>query len=606
MKIKSIRRIHERTPVHDIQTGTHDFFTERVLVHNCYSDSLLTQPYGGWCAVECAFCLEKTTPVDTPNGQKPIGELKPGDVVWGRDILGLKQSSVVATATRKVDSYYFLQVGGHRFRITGNHPLFVRGRGWTPVEQLEVGDNVETADLQALRGPNTGKGGEGILPTQGQGQAPALPTGVQNRGLERDQTEGIGHSTVEALEEVNEPLIVVDIQTDTENFYADGVLMHNCYINNGTRGYRGSGITVVDPNYPKKVRKQVSQMRTATAFYMSSFIDPFLELEPIYQNTKGTATVALDNGLPMFFLTRKIAPSWVFDYLKANKYSYMQFSLNTPDPVDWRHLSPKAAPLETQFDQVREFHKQGIYISIQVNPIVAGVTSVEQICELIHILAEAGADHLIFKYVEIVTPSRKAVVRQMRNRFGGEHEPHPGKYKYDRAELFNELFSEVIGGMYTITEEYRKAALDRFLIETKKAGVTMALCYEYEYRRDARGQIIDKTGVSMGHKYLTADQCHGHRVPVFTRDIVTQPWREIKGCPPSGCLTCSDQFPKEVPCSNDLLASAPAWEPAMMKLPAKLPAGSQKKEKDGRVSLKLLTTQQDNPGEHGCGGACGH
>lgn len=318
-------------------------------------------------------------------------------------------------------------------------------------------------------------------------------------------------------------------------------------------------------------------MRTATAFYMSSFIDPFMPLEEIYHNTRRTAEVAVDNGLPMFFLTRRVAPPWVFDYLKKNPYSYMQFSLNTPDPEDWKKLSPKAAPLQTQFDQVREFHRQGIYVSIQVNPILAGITTARQIVELIHILAEAGADHLIFKFVEIVTPSRKAVVTQMYNRF-----------EFARAQRFDSLFCEVIGGMYTIAEEYRKRALDIFSKECKKAGVTMALCYEYEYERDANGMIIDSTGVSMGGKYLTADQCHGHRVPVFTRPTTEDEWEEIKGCPPSGCLTCSSQFKQEVPCSNDYLASAPAWTPAAMKLPARLPRGSQKKLPDGTIALNSL------------------
>lgn len=370
-----------------------------------------------------------------------------------------------------------------------------------------------------------------------------------------------------------------------------------CYINTGIRGYRGSGLSVVDPKYPEKVRKQISKARTATAFYMSSFIDPFMELEPIYQNTKGTATVALDNGLPMFFLTRKVAPPWVFDYLKANKYSYMQFSLNTSNPDDWQRLSPRAASLETQFEQVREFHRQGIYVSIQVNPIVAGVVSNEDIVKLIHILAQAGADHLIFKFVEIVYSARDGIVRNMKDRFKGA-----------RGEAFDKLFTQTIGGFYTIDEDYRKAALEIFSKECKKAGVTMALCYEYEYRRDKAGNILDKTGVSMGGKYLTADQCHGHRVPVFTRDTTDEPWREIKGCPPSGCLTCSEQFPKEVPCHNPYLAEAPAWLPADLKMVASPKRGSQEQldaeaARTKRFSLPVVeaskAVRKDTPSKGG-------
>lgn len=122
---------------------------------------------------------------------------------------------------------------------------------------------------------------------------------------------------------VEDSASVYDIQTESENFYIGGHLVHNCYINNGVRGYRGAGLVVVDPDYPAKIRKQLSKMNTVAAFYMSSFTDPFNPLEEIYGNTRQTAEVALENGLPMFFLTRQLAPGWVYDFLKANPYSYM-------------------------------------------------------------------------------------------------------------------------------------------------------------------------------------------------------------------------------------------------------------------------------------------
>jgi DNA repair photolyase len=322
-----------------------------------------------------------------------------------------------------------------------------------------------------------------------------------------------------------------------------------CYINNGVRGYRGQGVSTVDPNYPKKVRRQLKRMRTGAAVYMSSFIDPFLELEDYYKNTRGTAEAAAEVGLPMFFLTRKKVPGWAYDLLKQNAHSYMQFSINTSDPEDWRRLSPRALPLPDMLDQIREMRLQGIYVSIQVNPIVAGITSNDQIVELIHMLAQAGADHLIFKFVEIVFPSAPSMVAQMRARFGDE-----------RANRFEGLFTQAIGGVYTIQEEYRIRALHRFKEETKKAGVTMGLCYEYKYERDAAGQPINKVGVSMGAEFLTADQCHGHRVPIYSRESAEESFKPIDGCPPSGCLTCADER-ETVPCNNDFLAEARALSP---------------------------------------------
>jgi len=350
-----------------------------------------------------------------------------------------------------------------------------------------------------------------------------------------------------------------------------------CYINHGVRGWRGQGLAVVDPNYGQKARKQMRGMRTAAAVYMSSFIDPFLELEAHYHNTENTARAAAEIGLPMFFLTRKKVPGWAYDLLKLNPHSYMQFSINTSKPTDWRKLSPRAIPLLDQIAQVAEMHRRGIYVSIQVNPIVAGVVSNDDIVELIHMLAEAGADHLIFKFVEISYPSVQGMVDQMRARFGD-----------DRANAFADLFTCNIGGQRTIDEAYRKQALDLFSVHCKRAKVTMSLCYEYEYERDAAGEIVSKTGKSMGHKYLTADQCHGHRVPMYHRQSADELFQPMDVCPPSGCLTCSEEYGGNdaVPCGSELLANATAMEPKDYKVSTDL-----RRYEGTYIPLKLVSPQ---------------
>lgn len=334
-----------------------------------------------------------------------------------------------------------------------------------------------------------------------------------------------------------------------------------CYINNGVRGYRGQGIATVDPNYGDNIRKQLRGMRKGAAVYMSSFIDPFIELEDYYHNTQKCAEAADEVGLPMFFLTRKRIPGWAYDLLKRNKHSYMQMSINTSNPDDWRKLSPRALPLMDMIEQVRECRRQGIYVSIQVNPIVAGIVSNEDIVTLIHMLGQAGANHLIFKFVEIVYPSAPAMIMNMEKRFGA------------RAEKFQELFTQNIGGVKTIDEDYRKAALNLFSQECKKAGVTMSLCYEYEYDRDPiTGKVLSQTGVSLGPKYTTSDQCHGHRVPIYTRNSPDELFVPMDECPPSGCLYCGEKFGGEdkVPCGNPELAAAIAWEPKHLRTPGRM------------------------------------
>jgi DNA repair photolyase len=328
-----------------------------------------------------------------------------------------------------------------------------------------------------------------------------------------------------------------------------------CYINSGTRGYRGQDVTTVPINYGAFVAKSLSKMKTSAAGYFSSFTEPFQRLEDIYHNTQQGAQAFVDEGLPIFFLSRRAYPSWAYDMLRKNAHSYAQKSINTPDSSDWRKLSPNAIGLQDTIEEVTALHKAGIYVSIQVNPIIAGVTTNDQIVELIHILAKAGADHLIFKFAEIAYPSRAALTDIMVQQFG------------ERGKVFKSLMTCNIGHQATIDEQYRLTALERFSKECKRAHVTMATCYEYAFGRNSDHVIVDRVGESIGKKYLTADQCHGHAVPMYTRESTDDPFLPMEECPPSGCLHCADDSPDgKGACGSAFMGSAPALEFKDMKV----------------------------------------
>lgn len=329
-----------------------------------------------------------------------------------------------------------------------------------------------------------------------------------------------------------------------------------CYINSGMRGYRGSGLVSVPLQYGAQIKKQLKQMRTSAAGYFSSFTDPFLPLEDVYHNTQEAAQAFVDEGLPIFFLSRLNYPGWAFDQLKQNKYSYAQKSINTPDPDDWKKLSPAAMPLMDHLDQIRDLSNAGIYVSIQCNPIMAGVTTHEEIEELMGMLAEAGTDHVIVKFVEAGFSWAPAMVERMIQRFGD-----------NRAAAFRELFVDNIGGQRTISEEYRIEGHRRYSRAAKAAGMTYATCYEYKYARDEAGEITSKTGISLGKDFLTADQCHGHRVPLFTRATEEGPFKEVEECPPTGCLTCASDNGGKARCGSELFTQAKALRFSDLKIP---------------------------------------
>ncbi len=326
-----------------------------------------------------------------------------------------------------------------------------------------------------------------------------------------------------------------------------------CYVNSGFRGYRGSGLISVPLDYGAQVEKMLSKLKTATAGYFSSFTDPFLPLEDLYHNTESGARAFVDADLPIFFLSRLRYPDWAVELLLKSPYSYAQKSINTPDPEDWRKLSPGAMGLEEHLQDIRRLADAGIYVSIQCNPVIPGVVSHEQIEELFGMLADAGASHVIVKFVEAGYSWAPAMVKRLTDRFP------------DRGPAFAELFTDNMGGQRTVVEGYRLDGHFRYAKRAKEVGLTYATCYEYAYERDPEGEILSKRGYSIGKDFLTGDQCHGHRVPMFTRTDLGEGFEEVEECPPSGCLTCAEDNSGEPLCGSELFGSAKALRTSDLK-----------------------------------------
>jgi DNA repair photolyase len=323
-----------------------------------------------------------------------------------------------------------------------------------------------------------------------------------------------------------------------------------CYINSGVRGYRGSGLISVPMNYGEQVASMLSKMKTSAAGYFSSFTDPFLPLEDVYHNTQRGVEAFVQNGLPVFILSRKRYPEWAKQALMKNPHSYAQKSINHWDEKVWRKLSPGAATLEEHMEDIRDLRSRGVYVSIQLNPVLPGITSHEDVEKTMEMLAEAGANHVIIKFVEAGYSWAPAMVERVHKRFD--------RINPEGAKQFAELFCENIGGQRTIAEEYRMEAHPRYMKKATECGMTYAVCYEYKYERNQLGQIVNKTGISIGRDFITADQCHGQRVPMYSRRTLTEKFAPVPECPPVGCLHCADDNEGEAKCGSNLFGAAKA------------------------------------------------
>ena len=108
-----------------------------------------------WLATTPAFAsFRGDTLVATESGLRPISQIKVRDRVWSwnektneRELAGVQQKFVVPASK----GMRLVSTGEEVFRVTGEHPFWVKGKGWTKADMLAVGDVLWTNDWTELR-----------------------------------------------------------------------------------------------------------------------------------------------------------------------------------------------------------------------------------------------------------------------------------------------------------------------------------------------------------------------------------------------------------------------------------------------------------------------
>lgn len=488
----------------------------------CYAEATLSAPYGGTCTVGCKYCLSGESLVQTPEGEIRVDLLCVGDKVIGKNGDGsITITTIIGTHSSLSNMYYKITlINGSVLNTTGEHPVYVVGQGWTEVKELYG----QTKDCR----------------------------------LEYLQIDPIGYIEkqlqIKEIELVNESLQVYDIQTTTENFYANGILVHNCYVNDGVRGYQASHVSTVDPSYPDKFADYLKRMKISGAVYITPFTEPFGDLEEKYHNTQRLAEAVVKEGLPLFYTTKRVPPSWAINSLVHNPYSYIHFSINTSNSNHYKAFSPGAARYEDLLNAVRTVSQVGIFVGIQCNPIHVGITSLDDVKRLVDECKSAGAKHFIFKFVEKIIPTKQEFLKRLYaiKAFGV-----PAVCEFENS------FNQVMGGVYTTHIATRIRYLEALLEYTRASGATMATCHEYYTGVEpilVEAEEIEEAQelklMQLGPWYTTSDQCHGRGVPIYYRPDGKGPFEPLPGCYRKGCLWCADYGTKA--CDNGKLLRAEA------------------------------------------------
>jgi RHS repeat-associated protein len=104
-------------------------------------------------------CFEGGTSVATSEGDKPIEEIKEGDLVLSGDPICEESSyeRVIKVFVRTARDVLDIRVGGVKISCTSEHPFWVEGEGWKAARELKPGTRLLTKNGKAARVERVGE-----------------------------------------------------------------------------------------------------------------------------------------------------------------------------------------------------------------------------------------------------------------------------------------------------------------------------------------------------------------------------------------------------------------------------------------------------------------
>jgi phage terminase large subunit-like protein len=157
-----------------------------------------------WC--DEPACVVGESLVETENGQQRIDRVEAGDLVWTR--VGLRRVTDAWMSAPEAEVLELSLLNGRRLVGTGNHPVFIEGKGFIPLSSVRSGDTIKQWDQsRASYGADVAGGSTGDISATG--VASNIVKGVCTLPMRR----AVFNLSVEGEEE----------------YFANGILVHNSW-----------------------------------------------------------------------------------------------------------------------------------------------------------------------------------------------------------------------------------------------------------------------------------------------------------------------------------------------------------------------------------------
>ena len=196
------------------------------------------------------------------------------------------------------------------------------------------------------------------------------------------------------------PLDVVDIQTSTHTYYANGLATHNCYAR-PTHEYLGysAGLDfqtkiLVKPRAAELLRKQLlSPAWKPQPLARSGVTDPYQPAERRLRITRGVLEVLAEFRNPVVIVTKGFLVTRDADLLaelaRVNAAAVM-LSITTLDAELQRRLEPYASPPAKRLAAIERLARAGVPVGVMTAPVIPGLTD-HELPAILQAAADAGA-----------------------------------------------------------------------------------------------------------------------------------------------------------------------------------------------------------------------
>ncbi len=434
--------------------------TRTIIAHNDSPDvgfDVSVNPYRG-CEHGCVYCLGPATPVlQSDMSWRPIGDVSVGDTLVGFDeypesgrTRKLRQAVVerlwwsrkptlrlITERSEIVTTDEHLWLQWHNFRWSRTEQLSPgRQLRWMPPTPLL--EDTEDYRRGYIAGMTLGDGTYRFEPGGGVAVAPqAQSVFGRQPGWQPEPILAIEPGPVQD---------VVDIQTSTGTFVANGLATHNCYArpNHEYLGF-SPGLDfetkiLVKERAPELLRKAMMSRRwKPQPLGMSGVTDPYQPAEKRLRITRGCLEVLAEFRNPVAIVTKNHLVTRDVDLLAelaSVEAACVTVSVTTLRNEIQRVMEPRTSVPKRRLRAIEALAKAGVPVAVNVAPVVPGLTD-HEMPAILEAAANAGATRAA--YIMLKLPY---AVKEMFAVWLEQHFP-------DRAgKVMNRLYSLRGGKLY--------------------------------------------------------------------------------------------------------------------------------------------------------------